>query len=78
MKDAVIARSRNNRGFLTRFTGTVRRGSVKNLGQPACLSQVDQYDQCLITRAAGVMQWTVRLEARTSVGEVTTTELVTF
>jgi len=29
-------------------------------------------------RAAGVMQWTVRLEARTSAGEVTTTELVTF
>jgi len=29
-------------------------------------------------RAAGVMQWTVRLEARTSVGEVKTTELVTF
>ncbi len=24
------------------------------------------------------MQWTVRLEARTSTGEVTTTELVTF
>ncbi len=24
------------------------------------------------------MQWTVRLEARTSAGEVTTTELVTF
>jgi len=29
-------------------------------------------------RTAGVMQWTVRLEARTSAGEVTTTELVTF
>jgi hypothetical protein len=29
-------------------------------------------------RAAGVMQWTVRLEARTSAGEVRTTELVTF
>ncbi len=29
-------------------------------------------------RATGVMQWTVRLEARTSEGEVTTTELVTF
>jgi len=29
-------------------------------------------------RAAGVMQWTVRLEARTSAGEVKTTELVTF
>src|ERR1700709_2192058 len=29
-------------------------------------------------RAAGVMQWTVWLEARTSEGEVTTTELVTF
>jgi len=29
-------------------------------------------------RTAGVMQWTVRLEARTSEGEVTTTELVTF
>jgi len=29
-------------------------------------------------RAAGVMQWTVRLEARTSEGEVKTTELVTF
>jgi len=29
-------------------------------------------------RATGVMQWTVRLEARTSAGEVTTTELVTF
>jgi len=29
-------------------------------------------------RTAGVMQWTVRLEARTSQGEVTTTELVTF
>ncbi len=28
--------------------------------------------------ATGVMQWTVRLEARTSAGEVTTTELVTF
>jgi hypothetical protein len=27
---------------------------------------------------AGVMQWTVWLEARTSKGEVTTTELVTF
>jgi len=29
-------------------------------------------------RAIGVMQWTVRLEARTSEGEVKTTELVTF
>ena len=29
-------------------------------------------------RAAGVMQWTVRLEARTSAGEVTLAELVTF
>jgi len=29
-------------------------------------------------RTAGVMQWTVRLEARTSAGEVETTELVTF
>jgi len=29
-------------------------------------------------RTAGVMQWTVRLEARTSAGEVTMTELVTF
>jgi len=29
-------------------------------------------------RTAGVMQWTVRLEARTNEGEVTTTELVTF
>ncbi len=29
-------------------------------------------------RTAGVMQWTVRLEMRTSAGEVTTTELVTF
>jgi len=29
-------------------------------------------------RTAGVMQWTVRLEATTSEGEVTTTELVTF
>ena len=29
-------------------------------------------------RTAGVMQWTVRLEARASAGEVTTTELVTF
>jgi len=29
-------------------------------------------------RAAGVMQWTMRLEARTSAGEVTTTELATF
>jgi len=29
-------------------------------------------------RVAGVMQWTVRLETRTSAGEVTTTELVTF
>jgi len=29
-------------------------------------------------RAAGVMQGTVRLEARTSAGEVKTTELVTF
>jgi len=29
-------------------------------------------------RTAGVMQWTVRLEARTSAGEVTTPELVTF
>ena len=29
-------------------------------------------------RAAGVMQWTVRLETRTSAGEVKTTELVTF
>jgi len=28
--------------------------------------------------AAGVMQWTVRLEARTSAGEVKTTELATF
>jgi len=29
-------------------------------------------------RAAGVMQWTVQLEARTSAGEMTTTELVAF
>jgi len=29
-------------------------------------------------RTTGVMQWTVRLEARTSEGEVKTTELVTF
>jgi hypothetical protein len=29
-------------------------------------------------RAAGMMQWTVWLEARTSDGEVTTTELTTF
>ena len=29
-------------------------------------------------RAAGVMQWTVRLETRTSAGEVKTMELVTF
>ncbi len=29
-------------------------------------------------RAAGVMQWTVRLEARTSAGEMKTTELATF
>jgi len=29
-------------------------------------------------RTAGVMQWTVRLEAGTSQGEVKTTELVTF
>jgi len=28
--------------------------------------------------AAGVMQWTVRLETRTSAGEVKTTELVTI
>jgi len=27
-------------------------------------------------RTAGVMQWTVRLEARTSEGEVTTTDVV--
>jgi len=31
-----------------------------------------------MTRVADVMQWTVRLEARTSAGEVKTTELVTF
>jgi hypothetical protein len=29
-------------------------------------------------RAAGVMQWTVRMEARTSAGKVRTTELATF
>ena len=29
-------------------------------------------------KAAGVMQWTVRLETRMSAGEVRTTELATF
>ncbi len=32
----------------------------------------------LTTEAAGVMQWTMRLEMRTSAGELKTTELVTF
>ena len=45
------------------------KGSVKNLGQPTCLSRGEQPGWCLTMRAAGVMQWTVRLEARTSAGE---------
>ena len=53
-------------------------GSVKNLGHPACLSRADGSGSCLTTRAASVMQWTVRLETTTSAGEVRMTELVTF
>jgi hypothetical protein len=52
-------------------------GSVKNLGQAACLSRADRPGWGLTARA-GLMQWTVRLEARTDQGEVETTELVTL
>src|SRR5215210_4559447 len=57
--------------------GGKRKGSGKNLGRVACLAMADRPDWCLTTRA-GIMQWTVRLEARTDKGEVKTAELVTF
>jgi hypothetical protein len=43
----------------------------------ACLSPADRHGWAPTTRA-GLMQWTVRLEARTDRGEVETTELVTI
>ena len=61
-----------------RAEGAVFKGECQNLGQPTCLPRADQPGLWLTTRTAGVMQWTVRLKATTSAGEVKTTELVTF
>ncbi len=55
----------------------VRHGSGKKLGQTTCLPRADRAGWGLTTRA-GVMQWTMQLEAKTEQGEVTTTELLTF